>query len=401
MKETAFRGIIEIGDSMKTIKDFDINNKTVILRCDLNVTIKDNKIIDDTRIKESIETINYILDNNAKLIIMSHLGKIKTEEDKIINNMEIVYKRLNELLPDKIFFIDSTNYLEIREKLNDIDYGNGLLIQNTRYEDLEGNKESSCDMELAKNWASMGEIFINDAFGTIHRKHASNYGISCYMSSGIGFLIEKELDNLNILDNPEKPFVVIMGGAKVSDKVEVINSLIKKTDYILIGGAMANTFLKAKGYDLGDSLIEDSSINTCLDLINKYGNKIVLPIDFNGLEDESFSNTDISSIKQGFSAMDIGDKTINEFIDILSSSKTVFWNGPLGMYEDDRFREGTRKVLEYIKDNIDTVILGGGDIVAASNILKYTKDVTFASTGGGATLSYICDHDQPGIINMK
>ena len=386
---------------MKTLENIDIKNKTVILRCDLNVTIKDGEIIDDTRIKSSLKTIEFILDQNAKLIIMSHLGKVKTEEDKIKNNMKIVYDRLNELLPNKISFVDSTDSIIIKDELNNIEFGKGVLIQNTRYEDLNGNKESKCDEELSKEWASLGDIFINDAFGTIHRKHASNYGISCYLPSCIGFLIQSELEHLNKLDNPEEPFVVIMGGAKISDKIEVINSLINKVDCILIGGAMSFNFLKAKGYEIGGSLIEEDSLEICKDLLNQYKDKIILPNDFYGKTDNKKELQSIDNIANNFQGLDIGNKTVKESENVLKNAKTVFWNGPLGMYEDENFRYGTKEILKYIKENVETVILGGGDIVAASNLLNYTKDITFASTGGGATLKYITNHDQPGIINMK
>jgi len=386
---------------MNKIENLNLNNKIVILRCDLNVTISKGKIIDNTRIVSSLKTIKYILDKNAKLVIMSHLGKVKTEEDKQENDMEIVYRELNELLPNKISFINSTDYKEIKDRLKDIDYGKALLIQNTRYEDLNNKKESNCDEELAKNWASMGEIFINDAFGTIHRKHASNYGISCYLPSAIGFLVEEEINNLNKLDNPEKPFIVIMGGAKVSDKVEIIDALMKKADYILIGGAMANTFIKAKGYDIGNSLYEEEAIDTCKELFKKYEDRIVLPKDFFGKINEIKQIQSINNITKDFQILDIGERTINDYKTILRNAKTVFWNGPLGKYEDQRFIYGTKEILEFLKDNVETVILGGGDIVSASNILGLTKDITFASTGGGATLEYITNHDQPGLKNIK
>lgn len=385
---------------MNKIEDFDLNNKTVILRCDLNVTLKDGKIIDDTKILSSLKTIKYILDKNAKLVIMSHLGKVKTFEDKEKNNMKIVYDRLNELLPNKVSFIDSTNYKEIQEKLNDIDFGTALLIQNTRYEDLDDKKESNCDEELSRNWASLGDIFVNDAFGTIHRRHASNYGISKYLPSTIGFLVENELKNLNKLDNPERPFVVIMGGAKVKDKIATIKYLIEKADYILVGGAIAYTFLYTQKYDVGESIKEEESVGLCEELLKKYKEKIVLPVDFYGKITEEKVLQKVGEITPNFKGLDIGKETVNEFKKILEQSNTVFWNGPLGMYEDEDFRYGTKEIIEYLKDNVNTVILGGGDIVAASNILGYTNDITFASTGGGSTLEYIANHDQPGLTNM-
>ena len=217
---------------MKKITELYLKNRTVILRCDLNVSIKDEKIIDDTKIKESLKTINYILEQGGKVVIMSHLGKIKTYEDKQKYDMKIVYNRLNELLPNKISFINETSGSKLKKAVKKLEYGKGILIQNTRYEDLPKNKESGCDKKLSKFWAKLGDYYVNDAFGTIHRMHASNYGVSNYLESAVGFLVIKELDNLNRLDNPKRPFVVIMGGSKISDKIGVIKSLIKQADYI-------------------------------------------------------------------------------------------------------------------------------------------------------------------------
>lgn len=386
---------------MKTVEDINLNKKTVILRCDLNVTIKHGKIIDDTKIRASLKTINYILEHNTKLVIMSHLGKIKEEKDKEKNNMEIVYKRLNELLPDKIKFIDSTSAKEIKKELKKINYGEGILMQNTRYEDLNGKRESNCDKRLSRSWASMGNIFVNDAFGSIHRRHASTYGISCYMRSVTGFLMQKELDNLNRLISPEKPFVVIMGGAKVSDKTKVIDSLIKKADYILIGGAMAFTFLKAEDNEIGKSFLEKSSLELCKELLKKYKDKIILPDDFYGELNGERVLQKIGNIDKDFKGLDIGQATVKKYKEILKKAKTVFWNGPLGMYEEEEYIYGTKQILRFIKKEVKMVILGGGDVVAASNLLNYTKDIEFASTGGGATLKYIEDHKQPGLENIR
>lgn len=390
---------------MKTILNFNLKNKTVILRCDLNVSIKNGKIIDDTKIKSSLKTINYILDQGGKVVIMSHLGKIKTEEDKQKNDMKIVHKRLNELLPNKIEFINETRGSTLKKAVKKLEYGKGILIQNTRYEDLNKNKESSCDKNLSKYWAKLGDLYINDAFGTIHRAHASNYGISTYLQSGIGFLVMHELENLNRLDNPKRPFVVIMGGSKISDKIGIIKSLIKQADYILIGGAMAFTFLEAKGYKVGKSMFEEKYIDYCKDLLKHYGDRIILPTDLYGTfekkEDADVILQDIDMIPKNFIGLDIGDETIKLFESILKNTKTVFWNGPLGAYEYEKFRYGTNEILKYLKDNVETVILGGGDIVGCSNLLGYTKDITFASTGGGATLKYLEDHNQPGLRNMN
>lgn len=389
---------------MRTIEKVNLKYRTVILRCDLNVSISEGKIIDDTKIKASLKTINYILDQNAKLIIMSHLGKIKNEEDKKKNDMRIVYKRLNELLPDKVKFINETRGRRLKKAVRDLKYGRALLIQNTRYEDLKKNKESSCDRRLSRYWAGLGDIFINDAFGTIHRRHASNYGISSYLPSAVGFLVQNELKNLNRLDNPKRPFVVIMGGSKVSDKIGIIKSLIKQADYILVGGAMAFTFLKAKGYRVGRSMYEEKYIDYCKELLEHYEDRIILPTDLYGAfdmnEDASLVLQDVKSVPNNYIGLDIGDETIKLFKSILKNTKTVFWNGPLGYYEYEKFRYGTNEILKYIKETQETVILGGGDIVGCSNLLGYTDDFTFVSTGGGATLSYLENHNQPGLENM-
>lgn len=388
---------------MKTILDFNLKEKTVILRCDLNVSIKDKKIIDDTKITSSIKTIKYILEQDGRVIIMSHLGKVKTEEDKQKNNMKIVYQRLKELLPNKIKFIDETSGKTLKKAVKKLEYGKAILIQNTRYEDLPKNKESTCDKKLSKFWASLGDIYINDAFGTIHRKHASNFGIASHLPSGIGFLVMNELQNLNRLDNPKRPYVVIMGGSKISDKIGVVKSLIRQADYILIGGAMAFTFLEAKGYKVGKSLFEEKEINYCKELLSRYKDRIILPEDLYGSFELGSSEVilqDIDKIPKNFIGLDIGDQTIKTFKSILKNTNTVFWNGPLGAYEYEKFRYGTEQILKYLKDNVETVILGGGDIVGCSNLLNCTKDITFASTGGGATLKYLESHNQPGLRNM-
>ncbi len=389
---------------MKTIKSFNYTNKIVVLRLDLNVSIKNNKIIDDTRILSSIPTIEYLLDKKAKVVILSHFGKVKKESDREKYSLKIVFNRLQELLNNKIEFVPFTNNPIIKEKIDCMNYGTCILLENTRFEDLDGKKESDCDLQLAKYWASLGDIFINDAFGTIHRKHASNYGISKYLPSGIGFLIEKEIIELNKLDKPKRPFVVIMGGSKVSDKINIINELIKKVDYLFIGGAMAFTFLKASNINVGKSLVEDNMINTCKKILKKYQDKIILPVDFYGSCE--FTNSKekqlyfITDIPDNFIGMDIGKQTIDTVINQFEGVKTLFWNGPLGVYEFDKYQEGTKEVLEYVSKNIDTVILGGGDIVSCANELGF-KDKVITSTGGGATLEYLVNKKLPGLKNIK
>lgn len=384
-----------------TLRDFDLKNKNVILRCDFNVSIKNNEIIDDTKIKESLKTIKYLQENCNKLIIISHLGKIKKEEDKEKYSLKVVANRLNEYLNNQVEFEESLDFNTIKEHLNKLSSNKILLLQNTRYYDLNNKMESNCDMNLAKNYASLADIFINDAFGTIHRKHASNYGISKYLPTGIGFLIEKELINLNKLQNPSRPYAIIMGGAKISDKTKLINKILKQVDTLYIGGAMANTFLKALGYNIGKSYYEEDLIPYCRKIYKKNSNKIYLPVDFAGLNNNKVETNQLMNITNDFLIYDIGEKTINKWQESLKGTKTLFWNGPVGKYEEVEFQKGTEKLLEIITNNIETTILGGGDIVSAAQVLGYKDKVTFASTGGGATLSYLEDSKQPGLIKIK
>ena len=383
---------------MKTIKDFDLNNKKVIIRVDFNVPIKDGVIADDTRIKKSLKTINYAINNNAKVILMSHLGRIKEENDKLKNTLKPVSIRLSELLNKEVKFVPNTRGEELENSINNLQPGDVLLMENTRFEDLENKKESKNDEELGKYWASLGDIYINDAFGTAHRAHASNVGIATNLPSGIGFLMEKELNNLlPIIDNPVKPFSVILGGAKVSDKIGVIENLVKKADYILIGGAMAFTFLKAEGLEIGSSLLDSESIDFCKNVLKEYENKIILPIDVVTDKKECFI-TDITKEEIGY---DIGSKTVKLFKQYLVSSKTIIWNGPVGMFEDEKYCNGTKEICEILK-NIDAIkIAGGGDTASAIKNLGYEEYFTHISTGGGASLELLEGKKLPGIEAIK
>ena len=313
---------------MKVISDINLENKKVIIRCDFNVPIKDNVIIDDTRIVKAMKTIKYCLKNNAKVILMSHLGKIKTKSDLSSNSLKIVADRLSELLKKKVLFVPVTSGKELETAINNMKNGDIILMENTRFEDLNGDKESSCDNELSKYWASLGDVFINDAFGMIHRNHASNVGIANYINEkAIGFLIEEELKNLEELNKPTHPFIVIMGGAKVKDKSKVINNLLKKCDKIILGGTLANTFLVAEGYDLGLSLIEEESISYCKRLLKKYNDKIILPIDFKvntEISNRQYEIKDITEFNYDDIAMDIGPNSLKIFKKHLkTSSKSI------------------------------------------------------------------------------
>ena len=386
---------------MKTIKDMDLNNKKVIIRCDFNVPIKEGKIIDDTRIKASLETINYCLEHNAKVILMSHLGRVKEEADLAKNDLKPVAEKLSTLLNKEVKFISVTRGEALENAINEMQPQDVILMQNTRYEDLDGKKESSNDAELGAYWASLGEIFINDAFGTIHRAHASNVGIATHLPSAFGFLIEKELTALKTLDNPEHPFVVVLGGAKVKDKIGVIENLVTKADKILIGGGMAFTFLKAEGFNIGTSLLDEESLDFCTEMLKKHSDKIILPVDVavttEYSETEEYKVKDINELAYNEMGLDIGPKTLEIFEKNLLSAKIVVWSGPLGVYEFNKYKESTDKLLKYLVENNIKTILGGGDIVAAASTAGYKDKVYHASTGGGATLEYLEGKVLPGI----
>lgn len=383
---------------MKTIKDFDLNNKKVIIRVDFNVPIKDGIITDDTRIKESLKTINYAIENNAKVILMSHLGRIKEESDKVKNTLKPVSIRLSELLNKEVIFIPSTRGTELENAINNLNNGDVLLMENTRFEDLPDKKESKNDSELGKYWASLGDIYINDAFGTAHRAHASNVGIASHLDSGIGFLIEKELNNLlPAINNPERPFTVILGGAKVNDKIGVIENLVNKADYILIGGGMAFTFLKASGVEIGNSLLDEESIDFCKKMLKEYQDKLILPIDVVTDLKECFI-TDITKEEKG---LDIGPKTVKLFKQYLDNSKTIIWNGPVGMFEDKKYSNGTKGICEILKDIKAVKIAGGGDTASAIKNFGYEQAFTHISTGGGASLELLEGKVLPGIDIIK
>lgn len=387
-----------------TIKDLNITNKTVIIRVDYNVPIKDNKIVDDTRIVNSLETVKYALDNNAKVILLSHLGRIKTEEDTKKNSLEIVAKRLSELLNKEVFFIKDLDFNIIREKVNNIGNNEVILLENTRFYDLDNKKESECSLELSKDYASLGEVFINDAFGTIHRKHASNVGISTYLESGIGFLVEKELEKLEYLNNPERKYTVILGGSKVSDKILVIKNIVEKCDKLIIGGRMAFTFLKSIGINTGATEVEEDYLDFCRDILTNYKDKVLLPVDTTvskELSDKEYLNKDINNLENDDICLDLGYNTIQLIKKELDDSKTVFWNGPLGYYELDAYFKATKEVLEYLTNSNIKTILGGGDIVACATKLNICDKIYHVSTGGGATLEYLEGKELPGLEVIK
>ena len=385
----------------KTLLDYEYNNKTVLLRCDFNVPIDNGVITDDKRIIASLKTINYLINNNAKVIIFSHLGKVKTEEDKLKNSLYPVYNRLKELVDTNVYFSNVTRGTELEEKVSVLKKGEILLVENTRYEDYPNKLESGCDEELSKYWASLGEIFINDAYGTCHRGHASNVGIARLLPNGCGFLVNEEVSKLdNIMNEETEPFIVVMGGKKVSDKTLVIDNLINKCSKILIGGGMCFTFLKALGYEIGNSIVDEDNLEYCKDLLNNFRDKILLPEDVVTNLGKIKKINEIDNDEAGF---DIGPETITIFCNELKSAKRVVINGPMGVFEQEKFAQGTKALLECLKVNNIKTLIGGGDSAAAVNLLGYEKDFYHISTGGGATLEYLGGTKLPGIevINEK
>lgn len=379
----------------KTIKDYEVKNKTILLRCDLNVPIVNGKIQDDTRINESLKTINYLIKQNAKIVVLSHLGKIKTEEDKKENTLYPVYLKLKEKLETQVYFTNETRGKDLEEKLSKLKNREVLLIENTRYEDLEGKKESSCDEELSTYWAKLGDIYVNDAYGTSHRCHASNVGISKKIPNAIGFLIEKEITKLNeIMNEDTHPFIVIMGGKKISDKTLVIENLIDKCDKILIGGGMCFTFLKAQNINVGNSIVDDENIDFCKKMLKEYPNKIVLPRD---IVTHNNQIKDINNIDYNDIGYDIGPKTTEEFLKELKLAKRVVINGPMGVFEQKEFSKGTDAIYKCLKENKIKTLVGGGDSAASVNLLGYNDAFFHISTGGGATLDYLSGKTLPGI----
>ncbi|EOS61949.1 phosphoglycerate kinase [Firmicutes bacterium M10-2] len=384
----------------KTVKDLDVAGKKVIVRCDFNVPRKDGVITNDNRIVQALPTIKYLLENNAKVILMSHLGKVKTEEDKAKNNLECVAVRLAELLPGtKVTFCPVTRGEELEKDVADLKDGEILLVQNTRYE----SGESKNDPELGKYWASLGDVFVEDAFGSVHRAHASTVGIpSNIAENALGFLVEKEVDMLGkAVDEPAHPFVAIIGGAKVSDKIGVIENMLEKADKVIVGGGMAYTFEKALGHKIGNSLCEDDKIELAKATLEKGKGKIVLPVDT--VIADAFSNdanTEVveGDIPDGWMGLDIGPKSIELFKETLNGAKTVVWNGPMGVFEMPKFAKGTLAVCEAIAELPDAItVIGGGDSAAAAIQLGFKDKFSHISTGGGASLEYMEGKTLPGI----
>ena len=388
----------------KSVDDLNVKGKKVLVRCDFNVPLKEGKITDENRLVAALPTIKKLVADGGKIILCSHLGKVKTEEDKKTKTLAPVAARLSELLGQEVKFVPSPVVVDdsVKAAVAEMKDGEVILLENTRYR----AEETKNGDEFSKDLASLCDVFVNDAFGTAHRAHCSNVGVTKYVKTAVvGYLMEKEIAFLgNAVENPERPFVAILGGAKVSSKISVINNLLDKVDTLIIGGGMSYTFSKALGGHIGNSLCEDDYLQYALDMLKKAeekGVKLLLPVD-NRIGDD-FSNdcniqiVDRGCIPDGWEGMDIGPKTEKLFSDAVKDAKTVVWNGPMGCFEMPNFAHGTEEVAKALAETDATTIIGGGDSAAAVNILGYGDKMTHISTGGGASLEFLEGKELPGV----
>lgn len=391
-----------------TVKDVELKGKKVLVRVDFNVPIKDGVITNDNRITAALPTIKYILEQGGRAVLFSHLGRVKEEADKAGKSLAPVAKALSEKLGQDVVFPGTTRGAELEAAINELKDGEILLVENTRFEDIDGKKESKNDPELGKYWASLGDgIFVNDAFGTAHRAHASNVGISANVDKAVaGFLLENEIAYIQeAVEAPERPFVAILGGSKVSDKIGVIENLLSKADKVIIGGGMAYTFLKAQGYEIGTSLVEDDKLDLAKELLEKAAGKLILPLDhkvanaFAGYTE--VKETADQNIPAGFMGLDVASKTIADYNTQLEGAKTVVWNGPVGVFENTDFQAGTVGLMEAIvKQPGVKSIIGGGDSAAAAINLGYADKFSWISTGGGASMELFEGKVLPGLAAL-
>ena len=392
-----------------TVKDVELKGKKVLVRVDFNVPVKDGVITNDNRITAALPTIKYILEQGGRAILFSHLGRVKEEADKEGKSLAPVAADLAAKLGQDVKFIPGvTRGAELEAAVNALEDGQVLLVENTRFEDVDGKKESKNDPELGKYWASLGDgIFVNDAFGTAHRAHASNVGISANVEKAVaGFLLENEIAYIQeAVENPERPFVAILGGSKVSDKIGVIENLLEKADKVLIGGGMTYTFFKAQGIEIGNSLVEEDKLDVAKALLEKSNGKLILPVD--SKEANAFADytevkyTEGEAVDPGFLGLDIGPKSIAKFDEALTGAKTVVWNGPMGVFENPDFQAGTIGVMDAIvKQPGVKSIIGGGDSAAAAINLGRADKFSWISTGGGASMELLEGKELPGLAAL-
>ena len=387
----------------KTLKDMNLDGKKLLVRVDFNVPMdEDLNITDDTRIRSALDTINYLLDKNAKIILMSHLGRPKGQPNEKFSLKHVAY-RLGELLNKEVIFADDDRVISenVKTMVEDMKTQEIILLENTRFR----KEEEKNGEDFAKELASIGEIYVNDAFGTSHRAHASNVGVSNFLPSAVGFLVEKEISIIGkALEEANKPFVAILGGAKVSDKIGVIENLINKVDTIIVGGAMAFTFLKAQGYEIGKSMVEDDKLDLAKELIKKAEENnvaLILPKDVviakEFKNDTDFKSVNIDEIPKDMMGLDIGEETIEEFSRAIKDAMTVIWNGPMGVFEMDNFNKGTFAIAKAMVESKGTTIVGGGDSASAVEKSGLSDRITHISTGGGASLEMLEGKILPGI----
>lgn len=387
---------------IKTIDDLSVTGKKVIVRVDLNVPVKDGVISSTKRIEAVVPTIQKLVSEGAKVILLSHLGRVKEAADLPKRDLTPVAVELAKQLNQTVTFVNQTKGELVEKTINEMNNGEVVMLQNTRYEDLNNKAESKNSPELGKYWASLADVYVNDAFGTSHRAHASNVGISTYIKeSAIGYLVEKETKAmLKAMENPEHPYVAIIGGAKVSDKIQVLENLVKIADKMIIGGGMAYTFLKAQGHKVGNSLVENDFLDLAKDFLAKYSSKVVLPVDHlcaSEFADVAPTHQDID-INDGLMGLDVGPKTIELFKETLAGAKTVVWNGPVGVTEFDNYKNGTLEICKMIASLEDVYsVVGGGDSVAAVQKLGMEDKFSHVSTGGGASLEMLQGLKLPGI----
>ena len=385
----------------KTVKDIDIKNKRVLMRVDFNVPMADGKVTDDKRIRAALPTMQYVLDQNASLILMSHLGRPKSASDSQFS-LRAASEVLSTLLARPVQMAPDCVGLEVEKMAKDLKPGEVLLLENTRFH----AEEEKNDLDFAKRLASLGEVYVNDAFGSAHRAHASTEGVARFLPAVSGFLMEQELEYLGrAVANPEHPSIAILGGAKISDKILVVETLLAKCDKLIIGGGMANTFLAAQGLNMQDSLVEESSLETAKAIMAKSADKLILPVDAiiadKFAEDANTQIVGVGEIPAGWRMLDVGPKTVSVYQAALSGARLIVWNGPVGVFEMPKFAEGTFALARMLAESKAVTVIGGGDSASAVKKAGVAKQMTHVSTGGGASLEFLEGKELPGVAALQ